>query len=290
MKKIFSLLLLALTANLSAGNDTAKTEKPETLSKDFAVNQENNAESFMSDESVAYRHVVKLNITPLAIGNIPLQYEFSFHKNLSAALGINVFNLPKRIRNQIISEDDGSGEGLTNFKIGGWSITPEFRFYPGKKEKHQAPHGFYLAPYFRYSKTNISGDFVSNLPDPNNSNVERPVTTNMALGLGGYSMGLMIGSQWLIGKHFVIDWWILGAGSGKGRLTAELSQDAFVFSSSEQDELRETLENSFENIALPGYGSITPEVTTNETGAKLTLRGVPMTSVRAFGLSLGIYF
>lgn len=77
---------------------------------------------------------------------------------MSGALEVNF--LLKRSLPGFFSKDNPTGEGLRNTELKGFGITPEFRFYPGPKEEHRVPHGFYLGAYFRYSKYTVSSGYV----------------------------------------------------------------------------------------------------------------------------------
>jgi hypothetical protein len=166
-------------------------------------------------------HNVKLNLFAIGMRNISLQYEFAFHKNLSVALGGRVM-LPYNIDlgKQLQSDEvPSTGAELGKFKFTGYSITPEFRFYPGKKVEHQAPHGFYIAPYARISNFAIN----TSITIPSDTVVEfvgGPVDTKISFG--GFGGGLMFGAQWILKNRISIDWWIAGLhyGSSKLKVTA----------------------------------------------------------------------
>ncbi len=230
--------------------------------------------------------VIKWNISQLVFTNFSFQYEYGFHKNMSGALGIS-FLIPRDIPSSIYSTTVGT-EGFQFPKFGGWSITPEFRFYPGKKIEHQAPHGFYLAPYLRYSKYSVKGDYLDVVTNSNGTTQKNDYA--MTASYGGVNGGLMIGSQWLIGKHFSIDWWILGLGAGKAKFIIEsVSKDPNLnLSAAEQAQLKTDISGNIGDLGSFGSGSVSIETTSNS--AKVTVSGVPMASYRAFGLCLGFTF
>ncbi|MES2567429.1 MAG: DUF3575 domain-containing protein [Bacteroidota bacterium] len=281
MKKnlfIISSLLVASTFQISANNASLFKEKEPVLIK--------NKNSFSMKEgepSNSPKHVIKLNLTQLALTNISMQYEFAFHKNFSAALGAS-YLLPRTIPGQLFTpSSNGSGYQLPKF--GGWSVTPEIRFYPGKKVKHKAPHGFYLAPYFRYSKYNLNSSYV----DVDSTSGQRR-NYDVKASYSGFTAGLMIGSQWVIGKHFTIDWWILGGGYGKAKfkINAESTDGSINMSPSEQEDLKNNIRDNIGELGSFGNGEITVETTSNSATA--TVKGLPMTSLRGFGLTLGFAF
>ena len=103
----------------------------------------------------------------------------------------------------------------------------------------------------------------------------------------GNTIGLMIGSQWIIGDHFSIDWWIIGAGFGKADLEMRADGQGFTLDQDAQDELKKQLEREF---AAASFIGSKPVVETTATSAKVTIPNLPMRSIRAFGLCLGYAF
>ena len=229
------------------------------------------------------KNVIKLNLSQLVLTNISLQYERAFHKNFSAALGFS-YLIPRAIPAQIFTpSDNGSGYQLPKF--GGWSITPEIRFYPGKKVKHQAPHGFYMAPYFRYSRYTLKSSYVDF-----DSITSIRHNYNVKANYSGFTAGLMLGSQWMIGKHFSIDWWIVGGGYGKAsfKIFAEDADGTINMSPQEQEDLKQDIKENTGELGSFGDGEIKVETTSNS--ATTTVSGLPMISLRGFGLTLGFSF
>ncbi|OFX59508.1 MAG: hypothetical protein A2046_11950 [Bacteroidetes bacterium GWA2_30_7] len=218
---------------------------------------------------------VKLNLFGLAFRNINLQGEYAFHKNFSGCFGFN-FMLPGKLPGAFPSASTEALEsaGFKNFSVSGYSFTPELRFYPGKKDEHQAPHGFYLAPYFRYGKYTFKTDFDFTNEDTGNTD-----TYKSAFSYGGYGGGLMIGTQWLIGEHFSIDWYILGGHGGSGNVSISLTDPAIGDLSAEgKAELEKELAESGKNA------------TVTISGDKATVKvKTPCMGFR-MGLSLGFAF
>lgn len=281
MKKnllIITAVAFSLTLQLKAKNEPLLKE----ATPSFLTKKKN---SYMRDDAPVSspKNVIKLNLSQLAITNISLQYERAFHKNFSAALGIS-YLIPRNIPSQLFTpSSNGSGYQLPKF--GGWSITPEIRFYPGKKVKHKAPHGFYLAPYFRYSKYTMKSDYVD-VDSTSGARHNYAVKANYS----GFTAGLMLGSQWMIGKHFSIDWWIIGGGYGKAKLKihAESTDGSLNLSPQEQEDLKQNIKSNTTELGSYGNGEVTVETTSNSATA--TVSGLPMISLRGFGLTLGFTF
>lgn len=216
------------------------------------------------------RNILKINLTALSFTNIYLQDEYTLSKKTSVALGLAF--MPERSLPTAITDNDSSGNSA-NLTFSGFSFTPEFRWY----FSGHSPKGFYLAPYLRYSKYSTSSYSFK---------YDKAGGTNNAFvvmdgDLSGIAIGLMAGSQWKIGDHFAIDWWILGGGysSSKASLTGKGNEP---FTQSDIDDIK----NSINSTDLP-FGTLESEVTSSQV--KITYKtGLP--SLRGFGLAVGYIF
>lgn len=280
MKK--SIPLIFAIATFFCSQLAAKTNPIETENKGLL--KKKNTKLLMKDGAADFskRHVIKLNLSQLALTNISMQYEFGFHKNMSVALGFSSI-IPRDIPS-VIFNPSSNAEGYQLPKFGGWTITPEFRFYPGKKEKHQAPHGFYLAPYFRYASYSLNATYLDSV----NATTTRKY--DVKAKYAGFTGGLMIGAQWLIGKHFAIDWWIAGGGAGLATFSIDSKcvDNSLNMSQQEQDDLKSDINKNINELGNFGKGAVS--ITTTPNSANVIVKGVPMTSIRGMGLTLGFYF
>ena len=234
----------------------------------------------------ACKNVVKLNLMPLMWKTISLQYEFAFHKNMSGALGFYYF--VKRPLPRLFAPPADKPDGWKNPYIAGWSITPEFRYYPIAKAEHQAPHGFYIAPYFRYASYSLIADYYD--IGVNSNNIAYNNQFSMRATYAGFAGGLMIGSQWIINKHFSIDWWILGGGAGTSKLTIEVETvlGNINLTTQEQEDLKADIQTNIGSLGKYGSGAL--NIATTPTTAKIQIKGIPMSSFRGFGFTLGYAF
>lgn len=221
-------------------------------------------------------NLVKVNLSAIVLKNFSLQYERVLNKKFSAALAFRVMpasTLPfKKQILDAVGNDPDTREVVETFKMSNIAITPEFRFYPGKKGYGR---GFYLAPFFRYAsyKTNqLVFDYSDGL------GIQRSIT--LSGKLNSSTAGLLLGAQWPLGKMLVLDWWILGPhyGAGNGDFAGLSSQPMNPI---EQNDLRTELEN----LDIP---LTRKKVTVDANSARMELDG-PWAGVRA-GFSLGIKF
>lgn len=220
---------------------------------------------------------VKTNVTGILLKNYSIQYERVFTKRFSAAISYR--NMPEGglpFRSMILDrmdQDDQEGRDIVNnLMVSNFAITPEIRFYMGKKGYGR---GFYIAPFAR-----IAGYEASNFK----FNYDDEFGTSQSISLSGevnaVTFGVMFGAQWSLGKHLVLDWWILGphAGTGKGDLIGLSTRQLSEF---EQNEIRTQLEE----LDIP---MIDKTVTVNSSGATMNTDGL-WGGLRA-GISFGFKF
>ncbi|MBK9283520.1 MAG: DUF3575 domain-containing protein [Sphingobacteriaceae bacterium] len=223
------------------------------------------------------RNVVKLNLTSTILTNPTIQYEFAFHNNMSAAVAFSYFT-PKKIPNFYYRQKSNE-QGWKNARFDGWSVTGEYRFYPGQKTERQAPNGFYFAPYYRYASYTLKADYVQT-----NGGVTRDF--GMKGTYSGYTIGGMIGAQFLPSKNFSIDIWILGMGFGKSKLKLEgWAKDGQPIL---QDALTNDILEHLDDLGKFGKGNVELDVSTS--AATLEITKLPMSSYRIIGICLGFAF
>jgi len=217
-------------------------------------------------------NVIKCNLFALGLSNISLQYEKAIHKNVSLAFQGGLL-LERGLPKMISAGDNSTFNDLT---VSGFNCAPELRFYPGKKEKKQAPKGFYLAPYGRFSRYVAKALFMytdSSTVPPQETPVEFKGTFT---GFGG---GLLIGAQFIIADKVSIDWWIGGGHFGVSKLTGSIESQLV---SNDPDGFREQM-----NEAEVPYGTKVVDVAGSK--ASVTIGGLPFAGVRS-GLCIGFAF
>ncbi|RZM10035.1 MAG: DUF3575 domain-containing protein [Pedobacter sp.] len=222
-----------------------------------------------------HSNIIKLNLTSLPLKNISLQYERILSKKFAAALSFRTMpksTLPFKnaFANSIGDGDADIEAAIRMLKVSNIAITPEFRWYVGKKGYGR---GFYIAPFYRYSHYQVS-DIVVNYE----TTLSGPGSVSLSGDLNTHTGGLLFGAQWLLGKRIMLDWWILGPhyGAGNGSFSGVSSRPLNAL---EQNEVR----NELENYDIPLTNK---KVTVNSSGAVVDLSG-PWGGVRA-GISVGM--
>jgi hypothetical protein len=255
--------------------------KPASLLLAITLCSSANISSFGQEKNEASNNlqkpnIFKVNLTGIVLKNYSFQYERILNKKIAVALSFRTMpesSVP--LKNLILDaadDDEQTKEVLDALRISNTAITPEVRFYLGKKGFGK---GFYIAPFYRYASfktNNMKFTYTNSLGGNNDILLSGKLTSHTG--------GIMFGSQWNLGKHFCLDFWILGPhyGSGNGFFEGKTTVPLNTF---EQNSLRQELED----FDLP----LTKESSTvNANGATLTLDG-PWGGIRS-GLSLGIRF
>jgi hypothetical protein len=216
------------------------------------------------------KNLAKINFIGFSING---QYERILSKRISVALSYKVLPNGKFLfRGLIPTTDPRARESLDNLMVSNSAITPEVRFYLGKKGYGQ---GFYLAPFFRSAKFGGKGIGIDFTLDSG-----QPATFTMEGNIKSNTFGLLIGAQWKLGKNFWLDWQILGPhyGSAKGTITGTSN---LSLSPTE----RTSLENALKDVSVP---FINQNVTVSPNKAIVDLKG-PWAGLRT-AISLGIDF
>lgn len=223
------------------------------------------------------QNMIKLNLPGVAINTYSLQYERVLTRKFSFALAFRTMpNGLLPMKDKIIDKanitDPDVISTMNALKMSNTAITPEFRFYLSKRGRGR---GFYIAPFYRYSKYTVSNMEFTIEDSPGNTR---------KIGLGGSltsnTGGLLFGAQWRIAKVLCLDFWFFGPhyGNGNGSLSGTSS---IPLTTNEQNDIRDQLND----IDIP---LTTKTVTVNASGASMTLKG-PWAGIRT-GLCLGIWF
>ncbi len=235
-----------------------------------------------SDRSdINHTNIIKLNFSSLLLSNIAVQYEKILGNKVSLALGVRF--MPKGrlpLSNTVMSfveydqSSQESEEGLADFfdntKVGGFAITPEFRYY-----FKQAGRGLYLAPYFRYGQYNLTSTYT--FIDHNNN---IPIDfIGKYTNIGG---GIMLGCQFNLGERVTLDWWIFGP--FVGTMNFNLNASGYTLTDDEYKAVKEDFDDF--NVEFLNYKF---EKKLTHSSADVSIKGLS-TAIRSFGINLGIKF
>lgn len=225
------------------------------------------------------RTVVKFNLSGVVIQSYTAQVErvLSRHSTVTLSGSYTPQNTPLPFKQALLNQCGDNQDAvraiettLFSKKIG----TLEYRFYPAG----HAPSGWYIAPFVRYASLDISNDYTYTPSD----GILHHAHLDAGFNAGG--AGVLLGYQFLFGKHVGLDLWLLGPFYGQNVKATFVGEDPLWPSLKPADIVK--LKNDIDNTQLPLYSVSStlalPVITANLTG--------PYYGVRALGLAFAYSF
>ncbi|MEN9598022.1 MAG: hypothetical protein RL596_333 [Bacteroidota bacterium] len=186
------------------------------------------------------KNVVSFNLTnPLIFGEkaFVLGYERVVKKHQSFSINIGRMALPSF-----------SGAGTSSLTVQrnrndkGFHFGTDYRFYLAKENKHNAPRGVYIGPYYSYNSFSRSNDWVLNT-----SSFNGVVNTTTSLKIN--TVGAQLGYQFIFWKRIALDLILLGPGLSVYEAKANINSNL----SAQDQELFYQQLNDFLKEKIPGY-------------------------------------
>ena len=144
---------------------------------------------------------------------IVLGYERVIWKNQTASINAGQATLPKLIS---IHTDLFNLE--KDQKNTGYNVSLDYRFYPLKDNKHAAPRGVYIGPYFSYNKFFRENRWT--FQNPKNTSY---IQTNTEFTINTF--GFELGYQLILWKCVSLDFVMVGPGWGTYSYEATINGD-----------------------------------------------------------------
>lgn len=150
----------------------------------------------------AQTNVLKVDIIQPLINTVAVSFEHKLSPSSSFQLSVaGTFGYKDGGHFNFSNGSNGyyySGQNSTS----GFAITPEYRFY--LSEKHEAPEGFYVAPYVRYQHLSTTSD--SYLYNPMTGTASS--SQRYEASLNAFGLGVIVGKHWIFKKRFSIDLYV----------------------------------------------------------------------------------
>ncbi|MCX8471002.1 MAG: hypothetical protein RLZZ118_2153 [Bacteroidota bacterium] len=220
------------------------------------------------------KNIFKINLASLAFNNYSAQYERIITEKLTFALGARFMPetplpLSANFKDQLSQVDTAFSSTFSNSTLSNFAITPEIRFYLS----NNVGKGFYVAPFLRYEDWTLKVPFNTKLQSGKPLNIS--LTGNKTV-IGG---GMMLGTQFSIGKRIVLDWWIGGVYGGSNKIQISAESNTWALTSSEITQIQDIFDVS------NGVFDLKSDITAN----KITITSDGGISYRS-GLCLGFRF
>lgn len=225
------------------------------------------------------RTVVKFNLSGIVLQSYTAQYEriLSRHGSITLSGSYTPSGTPLPFKQALLNQYSDNPDAKRAIETTLFSkriATLEYRFYLAG----HAPSGWYIAPFVRYAGMDVSNDYSYHSQDGalHQAHLEASFNTGGA--------GVMLGYQFLFGKHLSLDVWLLGPFYGMNVKAIFNGTDPYWASLKPADIAK--MKSDIDNTQLPLYSVSStfnlPQITATLTG--------PYYGVRAFGLAAGYSF
>jgi hypothetical protein len=159
-----------------------------------------------SDTSHSYKNIIRYNLSGgLLFGlnhYIVLGYERVLSPKQSISINIGKASLPK-----LVSINTDSFQIKNDKKRSGVNFSIDYRFYLASENKHKAPHGLYIGPYYSYNRFTNEVQWTYK-----NSSANSEVTSNTKFNI--HTVGFELGYQFIFWKRVALDLVLAGPGLG----------------------------------------------------------------------------
>jgi len=203
-------------------------------------------QSFRSDSSAKkYKNVIRYNLSgALLFGAdkyIVLGYERVVNKHQSFSINVGRAALPK-----LISFSSDSVTLTKDLKNSGFQVSADYRFYLGKENRYNVPHGIYIGPYYSYNgfKRDNSWDYKTSSGSTNVAKTQSDISIQV--------IGAEMGYQFILWKRMTLDMLLIGPGFGRYKIDAKIQENL-------NPEQKEKLYNAFKQLLeqkVPGMNYV----------------------------------
>jgi hypothetical protein len=209
-------------------------------------------------EKKVLKNSVKLNLTnPMIFGDqcYMLGYERTIGAHQSFSLNIGRFSMPKvfNINTDSIKEVSKSTQSK------GFHLSGDYRFYLQNENKHNAPRGVYIGPYFTYNSFTRNYTLSATTPSFTGD-------LNADFSFRIASVGFQLGYQFLFWNRVSLDLILFGPGIASYKLKTNLST---TLDADTESELFQKINDALSQ-KIPGYDLVLKPGTFERTGSTNT--------------------
>jgi hypothetical protein len=204
-------------------------------------------------------NTIRMNISnPLIFGSKSLifGYERQFKNSQAISINMGKASLPKL---SILNIDSDQLVLSNDYTEKGFHISADYRFYLQNLNKHKAPRGVYIGPYYSYHYYNHNNNWTLS-SDNFTGNLQSDLKINI------HTVGFELGYQFVFWKRFAVDLILIGPGvSGYGlKLKLDTSLDP------DDEALFFNAVNDYLKDRFPGYNVVISDEEFKKTGSVKT--------------------
>lgn len=205
------------------------------------------------------KNVIRYNLSGAALFGVDryvvFGYERLINKTQSMSMNIGRASLPK-----LISISTDSFQLQKDLKNTGFNFSLDYRFYLKKENKHLAPHGLYIGPYYSFNTFNRENQYSFT----KSGGATQLATSDTKFTI--HTFGGELGYQFVLWKRLSIDLVLIGPGVSVYKVDAKFGGDL-------TDEQRAQLRQAVQDILtqrFPGMNYVLGDKELNANGALQT--------------------
>lgn len=159
-----------------------------------------------TDSSHAYKNIIRYNLSGALLFGTSHYVVFGYERLITRKQSISV-NFGRASLPKLVSISTDSFETKSEHKRSGYNFSIDYRFYLATENKHKAPHGLYIGPYYSYNRFTNDIDWTYK---NNNANSDIRCSTRFNINTIGFELGY----QFIFWKRVALDLVLAGPGFG----------------------------------------------------------------------------
>jgi len=211
-----------------------------------------------SDSLRSYKNIIRYNLSGALVFGVKHYIVFGYERVLSPKRSISV-NFGKASLPKLISISTDSFQMKNDKKRSGVNFSIDYRFYLASENKHKAPHGLYIGPYYSYNR------FTNEVQwSYKNSSGNSEVSSNTKFNI--HTVGFELGYQFIFWKRMALDLVLAGPGLGFYNYKA-------TFDSNLDPATKEQIQNGLKQLLtqkFPGMNYVFSDEEINANGVMRT--------------------
>lgn len=206
------------------------------------------------------KNIVRYNLTGALLFGIDKYIVLGYERVLSPRKSISI-NIGRASLPKLVSIETDSFQTKKEGERKGYNLSVDYRFYLGKENKFDAPHGLYIGPYYSYNHFERE-----QLWTYKRNTTMADVSTSSDLNI--HTFGFELGYQFILWKRFALDMIMIGPGLGFYDYKATFAGNSNL-TAEQKEQLRDALQQMLTQ-KFPGMNYVFSDKTIDADGVLKT--------------------
>jgi len=191
-----------------------------------------------ADTAHYYKNIIRYNLSGGLLFGASHYVVFGYERMITPRQSISV-NFGRASLPKLVSISTDSFEVQNDQKRSGYNFSIDYRFYLASENKHHAPHGLYIGPYYSYNKFTNEQKWTHT-----NSTASNKLTSDTKFTIN--TIGFELGYQFIFWKRVALDLVLAGPGVGFYNYKATFDSNLDAATKAQlQDALKQLLTQKF---------------------------------------------